>query len=289
MLLKILLLMVLPFSLMAKELLEKNYYITTEYVKLSTITSNKNDDLVLFKLNKDRYTKRVNSKELLKILKKHGYSSFYSTSRYIKFIKKSPVKLSQITDKVKKLYKSKYPNIKIKKIFITPRGYIKNLPKEYQVHIQEKSYLRDHGTIYIKTEQKKEIFFDYYIEADIDVLRARKNIQKGVELSFKNIIKKRIRLDKFRAMPLQKITQAKLQSKHHIKQNTILTLRDIETLNLVKRDSTVGVSLDSGGLSITFSAKALQDGKLNDIITIQKSDGKRLKARVVSKHRVEIQ
>ena len=41
-------------------------------------------------------------------------------------------------------------------------------------------------------------------------------------------------------------------------------------------------------MAINFSAKALQSGKLNDIISVRKRDGKRLKVRVVGKNRAEI-
>ena len=147
----------------------------------------------------------------------------------------------------------------------------------------------NYGTLYIKTPQKKKIFFDYYIDADVSVFLPRKNIKKGTELSTTNTLRKTILLDKFRAMPLQDVRRGTIQTKHHIKQNNIITLRDIEPLSIIKRDSMVNVNISSKGISITFIAKALQDGKLNDIITIQKNNGKRLKARVIGKNRVEIE
>jgi flagella basal body P-ring formation protein FlgA len=48
------------------------------------------------------------------------------------------------------------------------------------------------------------------------------------------------------------------------------------------------VSLYGDNMAITFSAKALQDGKVNDIIKVQKSDGKRLKVKVIGKNRAEM-
>ena len=87
---------------------------------------------------------------------------------------------------------------------------------------------------------------------------------------------------------MQFLEYGTIQTKHHIKQNSIITMRDVEALNIVRKNSNVSVSLSSEGISITFSAKALQDGKLNDIITIQKQNKKRLKAKVVGKNRVEI-
>jgi len=288
MLLKFLLCIVLSFNLLAKESLQKNYYIDTDEIKLSTIVANPKSDVLFFKFEKNRYTKRVKSKDLIRLLKSHGYNNFNSKNRYIKFIKKSPINLSKLEDEVRNLYKNKYKNINIKKISIEPRGYIKTIPQSYHINIQQKSHLSNYGTLYIKTPQRKKIFFDYYIDADVNVFLSRKNIKKDTELSMMNTLKKTILLDKFRAMPLQDIRRGTIQAKHHIKQNSVITLRDIEPLNIIKRDSSVNVNLSSRGISITFIAKALQDGKLNDIITIQKNDGKRLKARVVGKNRVEI-
>jgi len=289
MLLKILLFIILPFSLTAKEFLQKNYFVETNDIKISTITLDKQDTTLLFKINNNKHFIRVKSKKIIRLLKQHGYDSFKSHSSYIKFIKKSPINLSKIKDEIKNLYTSKYDNIKIKKISVNPRSYTKVLPKNYQIKIQSKSYLSNHGIFYIKTPQRKEIFFNYYIDATLAIYVARKNIKKGVELSSINTIKKNIILDKFRATPLQNITKGTIQTKHHIKKNNIITLRDIVSIDMVKRDSNVNVSLASSTISITFIAKALQDAKLNDIITIQKRDGKKLKAKVIGKNRVEVQ
>ena len=257
-------------------------------MKISAITSNTKDNIVLFKIDKNKHFKRVKSKSIIKLLKTNGYDSYRSHNLYIKFIKKSPISLSEIKNEIKNLYKNKYTNIKIKKISVHPRSYTETLPNSYQIKIKSKSYLSNSGIFYIKTPQKKEIFFNYYINALVTIYSARKNIKKGVELSSINTIKKTIQLDKFRAMPLQKLQKGTLQTKHHIKKNRIITFRDMVALDVVKRGSSVSVNLSSDTISITFIAKALQDGKLNDIITIQKSNGKRLKAKVIGKNRVEI-
>ena len=65
-------------------------------------------------------------------------------------------------------------------------------------------------------------------------------------------------------------------------------MRDVELLNVVKRGSYVSASLKDVSINITFSAKALQNGKLRDIITIQKNNGQKLQAKVIGKNRVEI-
>ena len=68
----------------------------------------------------------------------------------------------------------------------------------------------------------------------------------------------------------------------------ILTQRDITTLNLISRGSSVNVILKDKNLNISFLAKALQNGKLNDIITVQKNNNEKVKVKVIGRNRAEI-
>lgn len=288
MLIKFIFLLILSSQIYADSVLKKIYYIDSDEINISSIITNIKEDVNLFNIGHNKYKTKIKSKELIQILKMHGHSSFTANSRYIQFIKKSPIDLSKIRNSIEKFYKECYSNIDIKNITIMPRGYIKSLPKEYIIHIPPKNNLSNNGTIYIKTYTNKKIFFDYNIYAKLSVYVTRKKIKRDVELSPINTIKKSIILEKFRALPIQELEKGTFQTKRHIKQNKILTIRDIETLNIVKRNSNINVSLNNKEISITFSAKALQDGKLNDIITVQKLNGKRIKVRVIGKNRAEI-
>lgn len=68
-----------------------------------------------------------------------------------------------------------------------------------------------------------------------------------------------------------------------------MTQNDIEILSLVKRDEVVTATVSDGGVTITFNAVAVEDGKEGDVIAVRKSDGKKLMAKVVGIKRVEIQ
>ena len=288
MLLKIFFLTFLSLHLYANNFLNDTYYINSNEINISSIVQNVDKDIKLFNFTQGKYTKRIKSKELLKILNKHGYKDYVTKSNYVKFIKKSPVNLSNIKMKIEKLYKNKYKEIKIKNIFVEPRGYIKSLPKEYKVNFKSRDYLSSKGVINIKTPQNRKIFFNYRIDADVSAYFARQNIKKKTEISLFNVVKKNIPLEKFRAMPIQYILKGTIQSKRKIKKNSIITAKNINTLSIVRRDSRVSVNLQNTKIFINFTAKALQDGKLNDIITIQKNDGKKLKAIITGKNRVEI-
>ncbi len=255
---------------------------------LSSVVKNVKSDIKLFTIDKSRYSKRVKSKEMLKILKSHKIKEYKSKHSYVQFTLKSPISTAKIKNEIEKFYKEKYKQINIKNISVEPRSYMETLPDSYETVLKSKSHLFKNGTLYIKTDENKKIFFNYKIVAEIVVYEAKDEIKRNSELSKFNCKKKSIILDKFRAMPLQKIVKGTMQSKHKIKQGAILTTRDVQGLYLVKRGSNVNVVLNSSNLAISFSAKAQQDGRYGDVITVMKSSGKKIMVRVTGKRRAEV-
>ena len=287
MLVKILLIFLFSFEVLAITL-NSTYYIDSRNIKLQDILPRAPYDVTLFKIEQKRYTKRVKSKEVIALLQQHGFKDILSSSSYILFTKNSPIDTSKIKSSITSLYKEKYPNIKINSILVMPRGYVKSLPKKFELIMQKKSYLSRDGTLSIKTLDKKKLFFDYTIDAKIYIYVPKKQLKRRERISALNTRKKSIQFHKFKAMPINEHQLNITQSKRNLKVDTIITLRDIETLNLVRRGSHVSVNFKDNSINISFSAKALQNGKLNDIITIEKRNKKRLKVRVIGKNRVEV-
>ena len=285
---KLLFLALLSWNLFSTEFLHDNYHVESNSIKLSDVVKDA-DDTILYKMLEGKHTKRVKAKDLLQLLQKNGYKEYKTKHTYVKFIQKSPIDISKIKNFIKTSYLEKYPQMHIKNIDVKSRGYIESLPSDYTLKMQSKNYLRNSGVMYIKSFSNKEIFFNYHVEATLDIFIARKSIHKGEELSALNIKKKSIVFEKFNAKPLLKVQKATLQSKHNIKEGKLLTSRDIQTLFLIKRGSNVNVVLDNTNLSISFSAKAMQNGSYGDTITVMKSNGKRLKAKVVARHKAEVQ
>ncbi|WP_294963150.1 flagellar basal body P-ring formation chaperone FlgA [Sulfurimonas sp.] len=286
---KFLFFILLSSVLYANNIIQSTYYIDNDDIYLSHIIKEPSNDQQIYKIELGKYTKRIRAKELIKVLKEYGYKDVSAKSRYVKFIKKSPIDTSSIEASIQNHYLDNYENIEIKEIVVEPRGYIKTLPNDYQIEIKNNNYLSSNGVLNIKTIDNKKIYFNYHIVANLWIYVTKKQIRKDTQLSVLNTIKKSIILDKFRAKPIEILDANTLQSKRHIKKNKILTSRDVEILNAVKKNSTVNVSLDSLNMSINFNAKALQDGKIGDIISVQKRDLKRLKVKVIGKNRVEIQ
>ncbi len=286
--LKILLLLFISIGLFANNYLKSNYYVQDREIMLSNIIENIQDDVQLFRIDKSRHSKRVKSKQVIKILQSHGIKDYKSKHSYVQFTKKSPINSEKIKNTIEKIYKERYAHIKIKTVLVEPRSYITTLPQSYEIILKSKSHLSKDGTLYIKTDDNKKTFFNYKIDAEIVVFEAKKDIKRNIELSNINCKKKSIILDKFRAMPLQNMLKGTVQSTHNIKQGTILTTRDAQGLYLVKRGSNVNVTLNSSNLAISFSAEALQNGRFADIITVMKRNGKKVKVRVTGKRTAEV-
>jgi len=268
--------------------LKDTYYINSNNIKLLDIVPDAKYDVTLYENDKGRYTKRIRTKDIIQTLKKHDFTKVQSSSNYIRFIKKSPIDTSKIEEKVRQTYLKYYPNISIHSILVMPRGYVKSMSDNYVISLQKRSHLSHKGTLSIKTQENKKIFFDYFIEADIKVYLSKESMSKGDAISTLSTIKQNIPLDKLRALPINIQQINTTQTKHHIKANFILTMRDIELLHLIKKGASVNVNLDNSNISISFLAKAVQNGKLNDIITVQKRDGKKIKVKVIGKNRVEM-
>lgn len=285
--LKILFLFLLSIKLMEGSELKNEYYVKSDEIKLSSIFPTVKDDTLLFKITEGRYTKRVQAKELITLLGSYGYTGVESKSEYIQFTKQAPLNLNLIKEELKKIYKQRYKQIEIQSIEIHPRGYLDTLPTEYTFGLQSRSHLKRQGIFYIKTEQNKKIFFDFTINATIDVYFTSENIKRNTELSVINTTKKSIILDKFRAQPLQNITSGTVQSKQNIKKDTLLTSRDIVELQLVRRGENVNVLLQNNNMSISFSAEALEDGVYEQIIEVQQQNGTKVKVKITGKNRGE--
>lgn len=270
-------------------ILHDTYHIDSTNIKLQTIVPHAKYDITLYKIDRNRHSKKIKTADLLAILLKHGFEPTQTKSRYVRFIQKSPVKTLKIENFILNAYKQKYSGIKIHSLRLTPRGYIKSIPLKYTIKMPKRFFLRNKGTLSIKTLQNKQIFFDYLIDANLWIYISRYKTQKGEKLSALNSTKKKIRLDKLKALPVNVKQLNTTQFKRRLKADTVITIRDIEALNLVKKGDQVLVTINDNNINISFSAKALQSGKLRDIITVQKSNKKRLKVQIIGKNKVKMQ
>ncbi|ABB44401.1 Flageller protein FlgA [Sulfurimonas denitrificans DSM 1251] len=289
MFIKILFLPLILLNLYANNALEGVYYVDSKDVKISTVIPHVKSDFSILTIEENRYSQRIKSKEFIELLSKHGYKNYTSKSSYINFILKSPINTSKLEQRLEEYYKKSYENIDIKSIHVEPRGYLSSLPEVYTIQLRDDDFLSDRGVISIKTDDNKKLFFDYNIIANVEVYKSKDSLKKDTNLSPSNTFKKSVRLDRFRDKPLQNIYKTSLQVKRHIQKDAILTIRDVEIADVVKRDSNINVTMHRDGMDITFSAKAQKDAKVNDIINVQNSSGKILKVKVTGSNSAEIE
>jgi len=287
-LIKAILLLLLSINLLADNQLQSNYFIKNNYVLLSDIVNNPITDLKLYDIEESRHSKRIKSKTLIKQLQRLGYKDFVTKHNYVQFTQKSPINMDKIKLSVLNRYNKEYQNIKIKSIQVHPRSYLKQLPNHYKVNIGKKSHLNRKGILFLKTLDNKKIFFNYSVQAEIEVIKSKKEIRRGDELSNLNTRKKSIILNKFRAMPLQELKKSSFQAKTKIKANSVLTSRDIVGLNLIKRGSNVHVSIIDLNMAVSFMAKAHQNGRYGETIVVINKSGKRIKVLVTGRNIAEI-
>ena len=276
------------FTLQADKELQHTYSILDKNIMLSDIVKNPKKDTLLFSISPSRHSKRVKSKELLQLLKKHGYKDFTAKYAYVQFSQKSPINTDTIKNRLIFYYKERYKKIQIQEVKISPNKYISHLPKSYTVGFARNAYLSRKGILYIKTPDNKKIFFNYNIYAKLNVYETKKKIEKGDELSELNCKKKSIILEKFKAMPLIDLPPAHYEAKHRLKKFSLLTQRDVVGLFLVKRGSYINVFLQDEGVYITFGAKALQSGRYGDTISVINQNKKKIHVRVIGKNRAEV-
>ena len=274
-------------SLEAYEYLQSEYFSPSRDINLSLITKDSRNDKTIARIERDRYLKRMRAKDLLRILEENGYRRFKTKRSYVTFIKLSALNLSPLKRKLAEYFQKRYEEIEIHAIWIVPKTHIDELPKEFTFKIRSGALLNSHGTCSIVTPNKRQLFFEYFIDATLPIYKSKKTIELGEALTLRNLAKERVRFDRFRALPLQRLDA--LQAKHRITKGKLVTVRDAARLSLVRRGEFVSAVLKKSGLEIDMSAKALQAGALNDIILIQNRRGKKLRARVIGKNLVEIE
>ena len=243
---------------------------------------------VIFTIAAQRHHYKIKTTELEKLCQKQGIALEHAKHRFVSFDQISPIDLSDIKEQIEQFYRLHYNGIQIQTLQVRPRVFTPKLPKKYTLHIPAKSYRHDHGTVYISAD-KQRIFFDYSLKATLNVKVFRHAKSRGSEISALDFENKTVNVTRLRREPLLEFKALQYRLKKKRSKGMILSVDDVEPVPLVRRHQSVQVELRSGGVLIEFSAIAGKDGGLFDIIPIQKADGKRLRAKVIGKNRVEMQ
>jgi len=172
-----------------------------------------------------------------------------------------------IENNITNYYKQIYPTLNINNVSLR---YYKQIPKHIKSidlsHINPK---KNNGTIAINNNT----FVYFKLNATITIIKSSTIIKKNDIIDSFNTIKKNILFKRFYSYPLINLTP-NIASKMYIPQNHIIYDYMITTPNLVKRNTPINIISKSGGIEISFSATALQNGKSGNIIKVKDKNNK---------------
>ncbi|HEX5329337.1 flagellar basal body P-ring formation chaperone FlgA [Sulfuricurvum sp.] len=243
----------------------------------------------LLKIPEDKTQYRINAQVIAKTFELNGVEIDIAKVRYVNFIQQSPVDFTPIKNQLESLLRAQYPSIRIEEIIITPRGYLTSLPKKGRGVFDEHLFTNAKGTFYIVDETGIRRYLDYSVRATINILHTNQKVSRRDRISGFNTQIKQIPFTSFIDTPLATLPSESSRFRSNLRAGQLLTLRNIETVPLVLKNEKVVVEVKNDSVVVEFAATATQEGLLYDIITVQKNDGKRVKAKVIGENRVELQ
>lgn len=285
---KLFFLLILSLTLNAYEL-QENYTYDNTTIYSNDLFPNISKKFEILKIPEDKTQYRLNAKIIAKTFELNGIEIDTTKVRYVNFTQQSPVNLTPLKEQLEILLRGQYPSIRIENISIIPRGYLASYNKKSRGVFDENFFQNSKGTFYIVDEHGVRRYLDYSVRATINVLHTNQKVSRRDRLSGFNTQIKQIPFALFKDTPLTTLPDQPSRFRSNVRAGQLLTFRNIETVPLVLKNEKVIVEVKNDTVIIEFGATATQEGLLYDIITIQKSDGKRSRAKVIGENRVQLQ
>lgn len=281
--------MTLIMTLYADVTLTSTYFYTQPDIRLQLLDATASNNPVVLQIPKEKHLFRINAKSFQKKLQKMNITVILpQKKRYITFIKKSPLDTTELSEKIKHFYLQYYKGMRILSVTVWPYAYLESLPENYTFKINPKNIKKSSGTFQLIRPNQHTLLFNYRIDAVLHIPIATHKIKRGESLSTINTTFVARPFSMSKSLPLAASQLQYYSAKHTININDTISQRDVILTPLVKRHDEVNVQMKRGSLLIEFSAKSLSNGALNDIITLEKTDGKRITAKVVGPLRAEM-
>lgn len=269
--------------------LQQNYLFDSPLIMSNSINPECTKIFEVLQIPDGKTTYRMNGQILLKTFELAGCPIEANNVRFVNFTKRINTDLTILEDQVNTYFKANYPTISIQNIQIFPHGYIEQLKEPAKVIFEPDSYMRNKGVFYIQDHNGIRRYFDFSINATLGMLHTSKKVSRREPLSLNNIVMKTIPFNNFRGKPIIALSQNSQRFSITLKENTPILDRHLEPLPLVLKNNKVSVVVKNDSVTIEFIARATQEGALYDIITIEKSDGKRARAKIIGENQVELQ
>ncbi|HEX5671022.1 MAG TPA: flagellar basal body P-ring formation chaperone FlgA [Sulfuricurvum sp.] len=234
-------------------------------------------------------TYRINAQIIAKTYELNGCTVDVGRVRYVNFTKQTALNLSPLKLQLYDAFLSNYPTMTIQRIDVFPRGFIESLPEHSNAVLDKDVCDKNNGTFYVLDESGIRRYFDFSLDATLSVLHSNQKIKRNEVISSANTSLKLIPFSSFKGKPISSLSEHPQRFRLALKENVPIVDRNLEPLPIVLRGAKVGVQVKNGLVIAEFIATATQEGALYDIITIEKSDKKRAKAKVIGENRVELQ
>ena len=282
------------FCLTLTLLLASNYELKDHYefddidIYASDFFPDIEDDFIVITLPEGLKHFKVSKKRIIDTFAKHHITSIKKSYGLVTFTKISMLNTQELKRYLKNYYLKHYPFLNIEAITVEAKNILSTLPQNYTISLKKQAFKHPNGTLLL-TAKKKRFFFNYRIDAYYKQYYAKATLLRGSLITRQNSFEKKTPFRYTISNPLDKKLIGHVVTRRYIKEGMPIRKQDVILMPLVKRHAIVNVKLIEGNILINFSATALKDGALGDTITIQKSDKKRLKAKVVGKNRVIIE
>jgi len=270
--------------------LKSEYSIAGLDFNASTVYPQIDNDFVIYHFDQNRHKKTFTSSRLLQIFKDQDLQLEDNSRGIVHVQRTTDVDLEPVIQKIKAYYHNYFPHMRIEKISLVSSSFIEELPQDYTLVFKPNAYLYNHSSFKILSEESTERFFiRYEIQAKMKLFKARHNINRGKILTPKDLLSTQTKFKRLKGLPLLSLSQQQIRVKKRLAQGKILYQHDIEPLPSVLKDKPVNVRFISGMVRLEFQAICLDDAGIGEYVYIQKSDGKKLKAKVINKNLVEIE
>lgn len=243
----------------------------------------------VLKIPEDKTHFRIESEIIAKTFELNGVELNTSKTRYVTFVKKSPANFTRLSEQLQLMLLRHYPGIEIKSLNVSSSTYLSKIPENAKAIVERNFYNDPEGTFYIIDENGLRRYLNYRVDATLPLLFTSKDVDRKETLSGFNTLLHSSPFVHFRDEPLLALPDQMSRFRGSLKAGKMILAKNIEPLPLVLKGEKIVATVKNGIVVVEIGAEAVQEGALYDIITIQKNDGKRVKAKVIGEKRVELQ
>lgn len=201
--------------------------------------------------------------------------------------------INEIKTALIKEYTLRFPSLIVKNVELRANGLPDDFDKFEFIRLDSAKFNRSSGYVraLFKSPQnmQRSVFFRYFIEANLQVLRASKPINKGDKLNALGFSLVYMSFDKVPSGALMLDDNLDLIAKTSIKKNAILRQNMFKQDELVKRGDVLRGLLKDGEVQIFIELVAIENGNKGEKIRLKNKEGKVMQGVIISKTQVELQ